>query len=317
MISEVSRYSTRVTLVGIVAWFFVVILSLKYGSAVQVDAEIIAQLRIPRVLLASVIGMGLAVSGAVLQVLFSNPLCEPYTMGISSGSAIGAVVGLTLGFDFIVSGLLGSAFVGALIFTGILYLISRHPGVSSLTLLLTGVMLNFLGSSLVSLWMAVADSNGIQGALFWLMGDLSRARLSGALISAVFVWISLVYIWFFRRELDSLLLGEESALSLGVNVSRLRMQMVLVTSFILAVCVSAAGMVGFIGLVIPHFVRKYVGSLHHRLIPLSALWGAVALTLADLLARVLIRPFELPVGVVTALVGAPLFMWVILKQERA
>lgn len=304
----------RAYLLGLSVWVGVVILSLKLGAVSDASFELITQLRIPRVILASMIGMGLSVAGAVLQALFSNPLCEPYTLGISSGSALGAVLGVSFGLEWMVAGLAGSAFIGALLFTAILLISAQRQGGNNTILLLTGVMLSFLGTSLVAVWMALTDSNGLQAALVWLFGDLSRARLKGSLLLASGVMCLIFSIWKNWRNLDGLLMGEESALSFGVDVPKVRQRMILLTSLLIGFCVSAGGMIGFVGLVVPHFVRKYRGALHLHLIPLCAIWGAVILTAADCIARSAIRPYELPVGVVTALLGAPAFLWILWKR---
>ena len=305
----------RAYVVGIAFWLFAFIITLKMGAVGDASVEVISQLRLPRAVLATAVGMGLAVAGAVLQALFANPLCEPYTLGVSSGASLGAVIGASLGFQWILAGMTVSAFLGAILFAAILYLISRRSERGNLTLLLSGVMLGFLGSSLVAVWMAFADVNGIQGALFWLLGDLSRARLSGAFASLGMVVFLGSLIWARSRELDALLVGEDSALSLGVDVSSVRRKLIFQVSILIGVCVSGAGMIGFIGLIVPHFARRMVGSMHGRLLPLAAIWGAASLTAADGLARMVARPYELPVGVVTALVGAPVFIWVILRKR--
>ncbi|OFZ20610.1 MAG: hypothetical protein A2X94_11350 [Bdellovibrionales bacterium GWB1_55_8] len=302
-------------LAGLLTWLASFALSLRFGAVVDADWKLIAQLRIPRALLASAVGMGLSTAGATLQALFSNPLCEPYTLGISSGAALGAVIGSALGLQWLLAGLTGSAFIGALAFMGVLFVIAHRPNVSNLSLLLAGVMLGFLGSSLLALWMALSDPEGIQGALVWLLGDLSRARLSGSVASIASMLGLLALIWSRSRELDALLMGEEDALGLGVAVQTVRKRLIILSSLIIAICVSAAGMIGFIGLVVPHFARRFVGSLHRSLLPAVAIWGAAALTLADLVARVATRPYELPVGVVTALIGAPVFLWVMLRKR--
>ncbi|HLD99399.1 MAG TPA: iron ABC transporter permease [Bdellovibrionota bacterium] len=302
---------------GLCAWALAIILSLKFGATTDADIAVIVQLRLPRVLLASAVGIGLSVAGASLQALFSNPLCEPYTLGISSGAALGAVFGASLGFHWIFGGLTGTAFAGALLFTALLFVVAHRPGVTTLSLLLAGVMLGFLGSSLVALWMALSDTNGIQGALLWLLGDLSRARMGGALFTLAAAFALTLALWLRWRELDALLMGEEGALTLGIAVGKVRASLIFTIALLVAICVSASGMIGFIGLVIPHFVRRLVGSLHLQLLPLCAIWGAAALTAADVTARVLARPYDLPVGIVTALVGAPLFLWILFSRREA
>lgn len=315
MSSENRRSWISVVVAGLVAWAILFVVSLKTGSATDVDAEIIAQLRLPRALMATAVGMGLAVAGAVLQALFTNPLCEPYTLGVSSGSALGAILGAWLGIPLLFAGLTGSAFLGALGFATVLYLISLRPGNGKFTLLLAGVMLGFFGSSLVAVFMAISDPNGIQGALFWLLGDLSRARPQGAATSLAIILALVFAIWTRWRGLDALLVGEESALALGVDVQRVRRNLLLLSSLLIGICVSGGGMIGFVGLVVPHFSRRMVGSLHRRLIPVCAIFGALSLMAADALTRALAKPFELPVGVMTALIGAPVFLWILLQRK--
>lgn len=302
---------------AILGWVLAFVLALKLGAADDASIEVIAQLRLPRAVLAGALGLGLAVAGAALQALFTNPLCEPYTLGISSGSALGAVLGASLGLQWTFAGLAGTAFLGALFFAFILYVISLRAGSSNLTLLLAGVMLGFLGSSLVALWMALADANGLQGAMLWLLGDLSRARLHGAVFSFCSAILLTFAIWLKWRDLDALLMGEEGALALGVSVPVVRRRLIVLISVLIGLCVSGGGMIGFIGLVVPHFARRFVGSLHLRLLPLCGILGATTLTAADVVARIIARPYELPVGVVTALIGAPLFLWVMLQRRES
>jgi iron complex transport system permease protein len=306
-------------LIAFAFWLLMVMASLKFGAVPDASLELVLQLRLPRALLATAVGIGLTVAGAALQALFANPLCEPYTMGISSGSALGAVIGAYLGKEGTLLGLAGismPAFAGALIFGMLLFSIAHRMRQGSAALLLTGVMLGFLGSSLVALWMALADPNGIQNILFWLLGDLSRARLQGAVFTLLGVLALSAALWRRSREMDALLLGEEDALSLGISVRDARKRMILLTSVLVALCVSGAGMIGFVGLVVPHFARRMVGSLHFKLLPLAALLGATALTSADILARTVARPHELPVGVLTALLGAPFFIFILIKKPQ-
>lgn len=311
----VSR-TVRAYLLGLSFWLVSSIVALNLGSVKDAPFDLILEVRFPRVLLASVVGAGLSLAGAVLQVLFSNPLCEPYTLGISSGAALGAVLGLSLGLNWMIAGVAGSAFLGSVIFGGLLYLISFKSRRGSVTLLLGGVMLGFLGSSLVALWLALSDSNGIQSAIAWLFGDLSRSRLQGALFSVGTVAGLGVWIWSHGQKLDALLLGEEGAAAVGIDVPSLRRKMVLLISLLVGLCVSAGGMIGFVGLMVPHFARKWVGSLHCSLLPLCAIWGASILTTADCLSRTLVSPYELPVGVVTAILGSPCFVWIMYKRQE-
>jgi iron complex transport system permease protein len=302
--------------ISLLVWCFSVLFALSVGAVSDAGMEVIYQIRLPRVILASAIGMGLSVAGAALQALFSNPLCEPYTLGIASGSALGALMGISFGVPWMMAGLTGSAFLGAILFSGVLYLFSYRTHARSISLLLAGVMLSFLGTSLVTLWISLFDTDGIHRAVLWLFGDLSRARLQGAIFSAAGVMALTLILWQNWKNLDGLLMGEEGAVALGVDVKQSQRRMIVLTSLIIALCVSAGGMIGFVGLVIPHLARRWVGSLHLRLIPLCAILGAAGLTFADCLSRWLARPYELPVGVVTSLIGAPLFLWVMLKRQE-
>lgn len=313
--TKLGAYTVSIAVLVAISW-----IAVRFGSVEELDFSWIVSLRVPRVLLGLAVGMGLAISGAILQALFYNPLCEPYILGISSGGALGAIAGSWLmgflGFSaFLQFGASTSfAFVGSLLFTGILYLFSLHRRISTTGFLLTGVMLGFFGSSLVSLWMALTDPNGIQTAVYWLLGHLGGVSLDRALVVGSLILALSLVIWTRSSKLDALLLGEEQATSLGVDVLRLRRNLVLLVSLIVALCVSHAGMIGFVGLIVPHLVRQAHGSLHRHLIPLCGIWGGSLLIAADLLSRVALRPYELPVGVVTSLIGAPLFLWIILRK---
>lgn len=301
-------------LIAALVWAISVFFGLRYGSASLSELKWIWDLRLPRVILATAVGIGLTVAGIILQSVFSNPLCEPYTLGVSSGASLGAVIGSSLGWTWSYSGLAGSALVGGLIFLVILQGISLRLKSGSISLLLGGVMLGLLGSSLVALWMAFADANGMQSALFWLLGDFSRARLSGSLFTLGAVLILVAWIYHLRAELDAFLLGEEGAASLGVSVVRSQRRLVFLSAVLVALCVSAAGMIGFVGLVVPHFSRKICGSLHARLIPLACVVGAATLVFADAFSRAALSPYEIPVGVITSVVGVPIFIWMMSKE---
>ena len=300
-------------IIGISVLILAIVLSLKFGSVSQADLELISQIRLPRLVLAIAVGAGLAVCGAALQAVFTNPLCDPYTLGISSGAALGSVIGVTFGTGYSIFGIAGTAFTGSMLVTGILYLMSLHRGAGKFSILLAGVMLGFLGSSFVALWMALADPSGIQGALTWLLGDLSRVNIFGALITFISVLALFFILMTQSRKLDALLLGEDAAQSLGVPTVVVRRRVILLTSMIVAVCVSTAGMIGFIGLIVPHFVRRYVGVQHTWTLPLCFIWGAIVLVVSDLISRTLFLPYEVPVGVMTSLIGAPLFIFILMR----
>ncbi len=272
------------------------------------------ELRGTRALLASAVGGALAVAGALLQVVFTNPLCEPYTLGISSGAALGAVLVGAFWGEALAGGLGSGALVGALVFTLPILALASKRGMGGAPLLLAGVMLGFFGSSLVALVMALKASSGVSQALVWLLGDLSRVGSLGAW-SSLAVCI-LTTTWIYRRsaELDTLLLGEGAARSVGVDVDGLRREVILVCSVLVASAVACAGMVGFVGLMVPHWVRGRAGSLHRKVLPLCLIWGAFSVIFADAAGRALFSPREIPVGVLTALVGGPAYLYWIRKR---
>jgi iron complex transport system permease protein len=310
MKSRAAIYPIVLTILALAAVFWI---SLRVGSVANLDLDSTILLRLPRAVLAVAVGAGLVIAGAVLQVIFSNPLCEPYTLGISSGAALGAVIGMTLGMPESFAGLALPGFLGAVLFAAVLLVAARSASLSIATLLLVGVMLGLLGSSLVALWMALSDPQGVSAAIGWLLGDLSRARLHGALFCLGSVTVLSFSIWTRHRELDALLGGPEVAAASGVNVAALHRRMIFLVSVLVGICVSAAGSIGFIGVMVPHLVRRWTGSFHRSLLPVSALVGATVLLLGDIAARVIADPVELPVGVITALIGAPLFVWVMFK----
>ncbi len=299
-----------ISLVVLLSIFF----SLKFGAS-ELSSEDIFSLRLPRVILALGVGAALALSGALLQALFGNPLCEPYTLGISSGSALGAVIGATLGVGASYYGFSPTAFLGGLVFALLLAFLASRNRLSKSALLLSGVMLSFVGSSLVAVWMALADPSGIQGALTWLLGDLSRARTDSALILLGLVVVITFRLLYSARAYDALLMGDETAISVGVNITKVRNEAVFLSSVLTGLSVSGAGMIGFVGLLTPHLVRRLSSSTHRFVFPLSAILGGGILVFSDLLARVIAKPYELPVGVVTSLIGAPLFLFFMLKAR--
>jgi len=281
-------------------------------------ALILRELRLPRALIAIGVGSALAVSGAVMQTVLSNPLAEPYTLGIASGAAFGAAIATTFGWKISFFGLNAGAVVGALaVLVLLLKLVVRGQGRQSDSMILLGIMLSLTCASGLAIWMALADPLGVQSINFWLLGDLSRVGLSTAL---ALLGLSLVisgYFWFFSRKLDAFLFGEDWVEGFGVSYRQTQRIAILLISILVGFCVSAVGMIGFVGLIIPHLVRRHLRtSLHFHLIPLCFLWGAVALTLGDALAHSVSEPRELPVGALTSLVGAPVFIALFIRRRR-
>jgi iron complex transport system permease protein len=284
---------------------------------------IIGQIRLPRTLMGLAVGAILALCGAAMQGLFRNPLADPGLVGVSSGAALGAAIaivgGAALGVpEFLRAYVLsGCAFLGGLLVTAMVYRLGRHNGQTSvITMLLAGIALNALAFAGIGLFTYLADDATLRTLTFWNLGSLNGASYPRLwpLLLVGFV----VVLWLPRRAqaLNALLLGESEARHLGFAVERLKRELVLCTALGVGAAVAAAGMIGFIGLVVPHLIRLLVGPDHRVLLPASALAGASLLLLADLVARLLLAPAELPIGIVTALIGAPFFLYLLLKQRN-
>lgn len=280
--------------------------------------KIILQIRLPRVLVAGCIGAGLAVAGVVMQSIFRNPMADPGIIGVSSGGALGGVVAIYFGLSSIGSfmiPLLG--FVGAFITLSVVYFISTSNGRTSiLTLLLTGVAISSFLSACTSLLLTYSNVAQLQQILYWLMGDLNGRDWDHLKLMILPVLISCVIFYFYRQELDILLLGEEEAKNLGINVQVTRNVLLIVASLLTGVCVSLTGAIGFVGLIVPHMIRLVVGPSHRLLIPASILGGGIFLIVADLIARLFIRPAELQIGIITSFFGAPFFIYLIILNKR-
>lgn len=301
-----------------VLWIVVCVLGVLFGSTETLDQTILFELRIPRVILSSAVGAGLALAGLLLQALFSNPLCDPYTMGISAWSAVGAVLGLAIGIPQASSFSL-TAILGGLACLFFLFGFAASKKVSLNTFVLAGVMLGFLGSGLLSIVLVFSDQQGLQNAILWLMGDLSRAQHGSAVFLAGVVVVFYIAFLTQHKALDVLMLGEEFARSVGLETRKTRTLIVIASSFLVSFCVSSAGIIGFIGLVVPHLFRRAWGggsALHRHLIPLCGFGGAAFLVGSDLISRVLDSSMEIPVGIITSILGAPLFLFLLLKDPR-
>ncbi|MFF3438749.1 FecCD family ABC transporter permease [Streptosporangium sp. NPDC002721] len=279
---------------------------------------IVWELRLPRVLLATLVGGGLAVCGAVLQTLTRNPLADPYLLGISSGASTGAVAVLILGLGSgAATALTAGAFAGSLAaFCCVLLLAGATPG-GSLRVVLAGVAVSQLFSALTSLVVIWAgDAQSTRGVTFWLLGSLASASWGSAVLCAAVAGAGLAVCWAAAPALDALALGRELAASLGVAPGRTRLVLLVTTALMTAVLVAASGAIGFVGLVVPHAVRFLVGARHRVLLPACALYGAIFLLWADTAARTLFSPREVPVGILTALIGVPAFA-VIMRGKGA
>lgn len=287
--------------------------AILFGEGEGVAREIVLQLRLPRALAAFAVGGLLALAGVQMQVLLGNPLADPYVLGISGGAAVGALLALLAGGAMLAVN--GAALAGALGSMLLVFGLAHGRGVWSPTrLLLTGVVVASGWGAVISFLLAVAPQQNLPGMLFWLMGDLSHAdqALPALVILAIGLLLSLPQ----ARNLNLLARGEQQAGVLGVSVGPLRIQLYLLASLLTAAAVTIGGSIGFVGLVVPHMLRLLVGSDHRLLLPTSVLSGGILLLLADTLARTVIAPQQLPVGVLTALVGVPLFLYLLQRGYR-
>lgn len=288
-------------------------------SADSVDRSIILGIRLPRILLGFAVGGSLSIAGVLLQGMFRNPLVEPYTLGISGGAALAVCVCIVLGLSrmFGAYALPLSGFIGALAVVILLYTLSLRRGVVRIQgLLLTGVMISFVVSSLIMLFMAIAKSEDLQGIIFWTMGSLDRADGLLVALPLIVSVAGLIASLVFARDLNALYLGEEDAHHLGVNIEFTKRMLFIIASLLTGVAVAVAGVIGFVGLLMPHFMRRIVGSDHRVLLIASFLSGAAFLMLSDTVARVIIAPLELPVGVITGIAGGVLFV-ILLSRKNA
>jgi iron complex transport system permease protein len=276
--------------------------------------NVLIDIRLPRVLFAIIAGASLAISGAAMQALFRNPLAEPGLVGISAGGALGAVAAIVLttgGFLYTAP----AAFVGSLVAIAAAYAVGRRvPGVAGL--LLAGIAINTVAGSIIGILTYLASDSQLRDLTFWNMGSLAGANWSLFIFLAP--WTLLWSIWLMSqwRAMNALLLGEREAHHLGFALKTVRYKIVTATALIVGPLVAATGGIGFIGLIVPHLVRMTLGADHRWLLPASMLTGALALTLADWLARIIVTPAELPIGLVTSLIGGPFFLWLLARGRR-
>lgn len=281
---------------------------------------ILFDVRLPRILLAFAIGGSLALSGVILQGMFRNPLVEPYTLGISGGAAIGVCLNIVfrLNRSLGILSLPVCGFLGALSVVVLVYSLSVKKGILKIQgLLLTGVMISFISSSLIMLIMAVSQAEDLHGIVFWIMGSLEEPNNALIMLSLGVSIIGLIVSYLFCIKLNALTLGEEEAMHLGVNVEKSKRLLFIIASVLTGFSVSVVGIIGFVGLVIPHCMRMLVGRDHRILLISSFLGGAGFLIASDTLARIVIAPIELPVGVITGLVGASAFVYALTRKETA
>ena len=311
-------------LVCIVLLFFTVLLmALCSGVGVVhfdldslTESPIFWRLRLPRIVLSVLTGAALSVCGASYQSVFRNPLTDPYVLGISSGASLGAALAILLGLEAHLWGVGGMALATALLTILLIFKVaSMGNRMHTTTLLLTGVCLTFLITAIVSLLMALHHDK-MESIIFWTMGSFASSSWLDVVILLPVVLVGLAVVIYHSRDLNLLLTGSETAQSLGVEVEKVRRRLLFFTTLMVAFCVSACGVIGFVGLVVPHCVRLVVGNDNRKVIPYSIFVGAIFLLLCDTAARTLIPPNELPVGSITSLVGAPMFIYLLYKSKR-
>jgi iron complex transport system permease protein len=255
--------------------------------------------------------------GVVFQAMLRNPLADPYVLGISGGSALGAIAGIIIGASSFYLGIPLLAFCGALVTVLLVFAVAggtRGPLLDN-SLLLSGVVVNAFFSAAILFFLSIVNSLELHSITFWLMGDLSRASFYEISLAAICLFVGFLIIYSQARMLNLIVQGEETALQLGVNIERTKQLLLIVTSLITAAAVSMAGIIGFVGIMVPHMMRLVFGSDHRLLLPTAALFGASFLVIADTLARLVLAPAELPVGVITALCGAPYFIFLLKRKS--
>lgn len=290
------------------------------------DRVIVLDIRLPRAVLGLLIGAALAVSGAVMQGLFRNPLADPGLVGISSGAALGAVLMIVLG-GMLPAALLSTvgvfalplaAFVGALATTLSLYSIATRNGQTSVAvLLLAGIAIGALAGAVTGILIYMADDRQLRDITFWSLGSLSGSTWAKTLAAGPIIVVALTVTPFLARGLNAITLGEAAAFHMGVRVQRLKAIAVLSVAAAVGASVAVSGGIGFVGIVVPHILRLVIGPDHRYLLPASALLGGILLILADMLARTIVAPAELPIGIITALAGSPFFLWILLRGRAA
>lgn len=281
-----------------------------------VQQTIVWRIRLPRVLLAAAVGATLSLGGLVFQALLRNPLAEPYILGISGGSAVGAISGILLGLPRF-PGVSATAFAGSMATLALVVMLSSGRQVLKKdTLLLAGVMVNAFCSAVILFLISLTQDSRLHNIIFWLMGDLSLTDMGQVRLLALLLAPCCLVVFLLSHAMNLLLMGKETAMVLGVNIKLVTMTLLVVTSFMISTTVAQCGLLGFVGLVIPHLLRLLLGPDHRILVPACILGGATYMVGCDLLARIVPRQGELPVGVITAMIGAPLFIFLLRRSRR-
>jgi len=323
MAKKLTQVEGRLLIAGLFfLLIFAMLISLLLGSVFinpkdLWQSDILWQIRLPRVLLAALIGLLLSLSGVILQGVLRNPLADPYILGISAGGAVGAAISIALGAKFVILGVSSvpaSAFLFSLAAVFVVYKLSQVAGrTAPETLILAGVALSAFASAILSLIIIITGS--LQSIYFWLLGSLSSASWGNVVTVIPYVIAGSAVAYFFSKELNALLLGEEMAITLGIEVEKTRLILVCAASLMAAAAVSVSGLIGFVGLIIPHWIRLLIGPNHRLLVPVAGLSGMILMVFADTLSRTILAPMEIPIGIIMALLGAPFFLY-LLRRRR-
>ena len=290
--------------------------SSEINAADSMMTVIVWKIRLPRVLLSALVGATLSLGGLVFQALLRNPLAEPYILGISGGSAIGAIIGILMGLSGF-PGVSITAFAGST--ATLIFILAMSSGQTILkkdSLLLSGVMLNAFCSAVIMFLISMTQDSRLHNIMFWLMGNLSMADIRQVGILSMTLVPCFVIIFLYSNSMNLLLLGKELAMTMGVSIKTVTLTLLVVTSFMVSITVSQCGLIGFVGLVIPHLFRLFLGQDHRILVPSCILGGGAYMVFCDLLARILPGQGEIPTGVITALIGAPLFIILLKKPKK-
>ena len=291
----------------------------------QIQENVLINIRLPRIILALLVGVGLGTAGAMLQGLFRNPLIDPGFIGVSSGAAVGAMVGIM----FVNTILLFVTFIeiniilpllsilGSFLTTILVFNISKVLGKTNImAMLLTGIAINALSGSIIGFFVSISSDAELRSFTFWTLGGLDKAGWSVIALLIFFIVLPLFISLKLRTQLDIFMLGDAEASHLGVNVEKLKKIIIVLSSIMVGISVAFCGMIGFVGLVTPHLVRLFIGPKHKYLLPGSAILGAILLIFSDLISRTIIAPAQLPIGVVTSAIGSPFFIWLIVMQKK-
>lgn len=280
------------------------------------DLYIIYNLRLPRVIMCCLVGSALSVCGTAYQAIFRNPLSDPYILGVSSGASLGASIAIVIGLDVFILGVSLMAFVFAFITVILIMKISQVGNrLHTTTLLLSGISINFLFSAIISIIMFI-DQEDMHKIYFWTMGSFSGIKFNDDIIVGCFVVLGCLIIRFYAKELNALLFGNMTARSLGINVEKTKKIILIVSTLMIGSVVAYCGVIGFVGLIVPHIVRLIVGNDNRRILPFSIFGGMIFMLISDIISRTIIAPSELPIGSITSLIGSPFFIYLLYNAKK-